>query len=56
MSVEPRIDTAPKVSDEIKQTTCYMCACRCGTGNGREGHVDDAFASIGSIVECAALE
>ncbi|HCD80682.1 MAG TPA: formate dehydrogenase [Alphaproteobacteria bacterium] len=30
MSVEPRIDTAPKVSDEIKQTTCYMCACRCG--------------------------
>ena len=30
MSVEPRVDTAPKVSDEIKQTTCYMCACRCG--------------------------
>ena len=25
-----RIDTAPKISDEVKETTCYMCACRCG--------------------------
>lgn len=25
-----RVDTSPKVSDEIKHTTCYMCACRCG--------------------------
>jgi anaerobic selenocysteine-containing dehydrogenase len=25
-----RVDTAPPVSDEIKTTTCYMCACRCG--------------------------
>lgn len=24
------IDTSPEVSDEIKYTTCYMCACRCG--------------------------
>jgi len=24
------VDTSPHVSDEIKQTTCYMCACRCG--------------------------
>ncbi len=24
------VDTSPLVSDEIKQTTCYMCACRCG--------------------------
>ena len=24
------IDTSPKVSDEVKTTTCYMCACRCG--------------------------
>ena len=30
MSVEPKVDTAPLVSDEIRQTTCYMCACRCG--------------------------
>ncbi|MEM9126276.1 MAG: molybdopterin-dependent oxidoreductase, partial [Pseudomonadota bacterium] len=27
---QPTIDTSPKVSDEIRQTTCYMCACRCG--------------------------
>ncbi|CUI49796.1 molybdopterin oxidoreductase family protein [Cognatishimia activa] len=27
---QPTIDTSPKVSDEIKKTTCYMCACRCG--------------------------
>ncbi|MBO9451812.1 molybdopterin oxidoreductase family protein [Tropicibacter sp. R16_0] len=27
---QPKIDTSPKVSDEIRQTTCYMCACRCG--------------------------
>ena len=30
MKDQPIIDTSPKVSDEIKQTTCYMCACRCG--------------------------
>ncbi|MBT5897522.1 MAG: molybdopterin-dependent oxidoreductase [Rhodospirillaceae bacterium] len=25
-----RVDLSPEVSDEIKYTTCYMCACRCG--------------------------
>ncbi len=24
------LDTSPKVSDEVRKTTCYMCACRCG--------------------------
>ena len=24
------LDTSPSVSDEIRKTTCYMCACRCG--------------------------
>ncbi len=24
------LNTSPKVSDEIRKTTCYMCACRCG--------------------------
>ena len=24
------LDTSPKVADEVKETTCYMCACRCG--------------------------
>lgn len=27
---EPKVETSPSVSDEIKTTTCYMCACRCG--------------------------
>jgi len=27
---QPQLDTSPKVSDEIRKTTCYMCACRCG--------------------------
>ena len=30
MTIQPKIDTSPKVSDEIRKTTCYMCACRCG--------------------------
>ena len=24
------IDPSPKVADEVRYTTCYMCACRCG--------------------------
>ncbi|MEM6386543.1 MAG: molybdopterin oxidoreductase family protein [Pseudomonadota bacterium] len=24
------LDTSPKVSDDVRKTTCYMCACRCG--------------------------
>ncbi len=28
--IEPDIDTSPHIADEIKYTTCYMCACRCG--------------------------
>ncbi len=24
------VDTSPVVADEVKHTTCYMCACRCG--------------------------
>ena len=27
---QPVVDTNAKVSDEIRKTTCYMCACRCG--------------------------
>ena len=30
MKDQPYVDTSPKVSDEIRKTTCYMCACRCG--------------------------
>jgi anaerobic selenocysteine-containing dehydrogenase len=24
------VDTSPAVADDVKTTTCYMCACRCG--------------------------
>ena len=27
---QPDLDTSPPVADEIRKTTCYMCACRCG--------------------------
>ena len=27
---EPRVDLSVNPADEIKTTTCYMCACRCG--------------------------
>ena len=27
---EPLIDLHKPVGDDVKQTTCYMCACRCG--------------------------
>ena len=27
---QPQINLSPKNWDEIKTTTCYMCACRCG--------------------------
>ncbi|MGI9389737.1 MAG: molybdopterin oxidoreductase family protein [Boseongicola sp.] len=27
---QPELNTSPKVSDEVRKTTCYMCACRCG--------------------------
>ena len=29
MSDRP-LETSPKVADEIRYSTCYMCACRCG--------------------------
>ncbi len=28
--IKRTVDTSPEVSDEVKCTTCYMCACRCG--------------------------
>ncbi len=27
---QPQVELSPKVSDEVRKTTCYMCACRCG--------------------------
>lgn len=41
---QPWIDTSPKVSDEIRKTTCYMCACRCGINvhmkDGRVAYIE----------------
>jgi len=30
MNARPRVNLSTPVSDEIRKTTCYMCACRCG--------------------------
>ncbi|MFN3844960.1 MAG: molybdopterin oxidoreductase family protein [Paracoccaceae bacterium] len=27
---QPWVNTSPQISDEVRKTTCYMCACRCG--------------------------
>ena len=27
---EPDLNLSPSPGDEVKTTTCYMCACRCG--------------------------
>src|SRR3546814_14137921 len=29
-TVREVVDPSPPVSDAVKYTTCYMCACRCG--------------------------
>ncbi|MFM7446866.1 MAG: hypothetical protein ACKO2N_23735, partial [Tabrizicola sp.] len=37
---QPRVETSPHVGDTIRQTTCYMCACRCGINvHLKEGRV-----------------
>ncbi|MEM7406419.1 MAG: molybdopterin oxidoreductase family protein [Pseudomonadota bacterium] len=39
-SPEPVVETSPRVSQEIRKTTCYMCACRCGINvHMKEGRV-----------------
>ena len=30
VATEPAVETSPVVSDDVRYTTCYMCACRCG--------------------------
>lgn len=29
-TIREQAELSPEVSDEVKHTTCYMCACRCG--------------------------
>ncbi|MCI2394617.1 molybdopterin oxidoreductase family protein [Aliiroseovarius sediminis] len=39
-----QIETSPQISDEVRQTTCYMCACRCGINvhmkDGQVAYID----------------
>src|SRR5260221_4732776 len=41
---EEQIELSPRISDEVKCTTCYMCACRCGIKvhlkNGRIRYIE----------------
>ncbi|WP_422075228.1 molybdopterin oxidoreductase family protein [Tranquillimonas rosea] len=41
---QPDPDRSPKVSDEVRKTTCYMCACRCGIDvhlkNGKVAYIE----------------
>ncbi len=41
---EPEVETSPPVSDEVRRTTCYMCACRCGINvhlrSGRVSYIE----------------
>ncbi|MGE0284287.1 MAG: molybdopterin-dependent oxidoreductase, partial [Rhizobiaceae bacterium] len=30
MASEPRLALSEPIGDEVRKTTCYMCACRCG--------------------------
>ena len=40
MTKSRNVDTSPPVSDEIRTSTCYMCACRCGIKvHLRDGHI-----------------
>ncbi len=40
MTHQPKLDMSPMVSDEVRKTTCYMCACRCGINvHMKEGKV-----------------
>ncbi len=41
---QPPLNTSPRVSDEVRKTTCYMCACRCGINvhmkDGRVAYIE----------------
>ncbi len=41
---QPAVELSPVVSDEIRKSTCYMCACRCGIDvhlrNGRIRYIE----------------
>ena len=50
---EPALDLSPSPGDEVKTTTCYMCACRCGIkvwlkddGSGEADSLDRSAADL----------
>ncbi len=44
MSSDPTLTLSRPVSDEVRKTTCYMCACRCGIDvhlkDGKVSHIE----------------
>ena len=42
---EPALTLSPVVSDDVRCTTCYMCACRCGISVHLRGGAD-GFAKV----------
>ncbi len=44
MARTPTLELAPRIADEVRRTTCYMCACRCGIEvhikDGRVRHIE----------------
>ena len=51
----PLINTSPAVSDEVRKTTCYMCACRCGINvhmkSGKVSYAGDSPQPLAAAVE-----
>ncbi|MEE8270349.1 MAG: molybdopterin oxidoreductase family protein [Alphaproteobacteria bacterium] len=57
-TVKDSVETAPRVADSVKQTTCFMCACRCGIDvylkNGKVRYIEgNADHPINKGVLCA---
>ncbi|WP_370399890.1 molybdopterin oxidoreductase family protein [Sulfitobacter sp. JB4-11] len=55
---QPELDLSPKVSDEVRKTTCYMCACRCGINvhikDGKVAYIEgNRYHPVNQGVLCA---
>jgi anaerobic selenocysteine-containing dehydrogenase len=52
MSARHQVDLSKPVSDEVRKTTCYMCACRCGI----DVHLNDRLAAVRTPVRITRLQ
>ena len=57
---EPDLNLSPSPGDEVRTTTCYMCACRCGIKvwlkDGRIRYIQgNAVHPVNKGVLCACL-